>query len=250
MSDGGEKTGRPGRLDEKWKAGDWARAFTGIRGGIPMASEQVDVMVRVLGAAAGEGGVKSFLDLGCGDGVLSAAVLARWPGAEATLVDFSGPMIDEARERLSSNRVDLEMADFGGADWVEKVKGRAPFDAVISGYAIHHQDDERKRALYGEVLELLRPGGIFLNMEHVASRSPWVREVAEGHFAESMRAWREKTGAEGFDAEELKARRDREANILSPVEDQCGWLRELGYTDVDCFFKVFELALFGGRRPL
>jgi hypothetical protein len=44
-------------------------------------------------------------------------------------------------------------------------------------------------------------------------------------------------------------RPDKAANILAPVEAQCDWLREIGYEDVDCYFKVLELAVFGGRRP-
>jgi hypothetical protein len=36
---------------------------------------------------------------------------------------------------------------------------------------------------------------------------------------------------------------------LALVDVQCGWLREIGFQDVDCFFKVFELALLGGRKP-
>jgi len=44
-------------------------------------------------------------------------------------------------------------------------------------------------------------------------------------------------------------RPDKEENILAPVELQCSWLRDLGFADVDCFFRLFELALFGGRRP-
>ena len=36
---------------------------------------------------------------------------------------------------------------------------------------------------------------------------------------------------------------------MASVEDQCEWLREIGFADVDCFFKVFELAVFGGRKP-
>ena len=44
-------------------------------------------------------------------------------------------------------------------------------------------------------------------------------------------------------------RPDKSANILAPVERQCTWLREIGFTDVDCYLKVFELAVFGGRRP-
>ena len=47
----------------------------------------------------------------------------------------------------------------------------------------------------------------------------------------------------------MKRRDDKEANILAPVEVQCEWLRECGFEDVDCFFKFFELAVFGGRPP-
>ena len=43
-------------------------------------------------------------------------------------------------------------------------------------------------------------------------------------------------------------RPDKAANILAPVELQCQWLREIGFTDVDCYLKIFELAVFGGRK--
>ena len=47
---------------------------------------------------------------------------------------------------------------------------------------------------------------------------------------------------------EYVSRPDRADNILALVEDQCGWLREIGLQDVDCFWKYFELAIFGGSR--
>jgi len=47
---------------------------------------------------------------------------------------------------------------------------------------------------------------------------------------------------------EFMERPDRAANILVPVEEQCRWLREIGFRDVDCFWKYFELAIFGGIK--
>jgi hypothetical protein len=43
-------------------------------------------------------------------------------------------------------------------------------------------------------------------------------------------------------------RPDRADNILAGVEEQCRWLRAIGFADVDCFWKYFELAVFGGFR--
>jgi hypothetical protein len=50
-------------------------------------------------------------------------------------------------------------------------------------------------------------------------------------------------------AQEYKNRPDKAANILAPVELQCDWLREIGYEEVDCYFRIYELAVFAGRRP-
>ena len=51
-------------------------------------------------------------------------------------------------------------------------------------------------------------------------------------------------------AHDFVHRPDKAANVLAPVDRQCAWLRAHGFVDVDCYFKTFELAIFGGRRPL
>ena len=149
------------------------------------------------------------------------------------------------------------MADLASPAWREEIGGLGPFEAVVSGFAIHHLPDRRKREIYAEILPLLRAGGVFLNLEHVSSESPWVEARFEDLFIDSLHAFHSPK-VEGEDgrarrsredvAREFYDRPDKEANILAPVDVQCTWLRELGYEDVDCYFKVFELALFGGRR--
>src|SRR5215216_7834544 len=70
-----------------------------VRGAIPFAREQFAVMLQIV--ENGRQPVRRFLDLGAGDGVLSAVLLARYPAAEPVLVDFSPPMLAAARERLA-----------------------------------------------------------------------------------------------------------------------------------------------------
>jgi hypothetical protein len=122
---------------------------------------------------------------------------------------------------------------------------------VVSGFAIHHLPDNRKRALYAEVFTLLADGGTFVNCEHVASPTPRVEALFDRAMADHLYARRRERGEEVTPEQvhhEYLTRPDRAANILAPVEEQCRWLRDIGFQDVDCFWKYFELAVFGGTK--
>jgi len=236
---------------EAWKSASLARTFLeGVRGGIPFAAEQIDVMLRVIQARKAP--VDRVLDIGCGSGVLAQAILTRHPHARCALVDFSEPMLDAARTQFADREPQphFVLADLGTPDWRRALTGA--FDVIVSGYAIHHLLDQRKRDLYAEIFTLLAAGGIFINVEHVASRTPWVERICDELMIDSLHAFHSRQGSPKTReqvADEFVHRPDKAANILAPVETQCDWLRACGFADVDCYFKAFELAVFGGRRP-
>jgi SAM-dependent methyltransferase len=210
------------------------------------------MMVRVV--AAGGCPVRRVLDVGCGSGVVTAAILARFPQARAVLVDFSAPMLDEARAALGKDERALRFVagDLAAPSWVDGVRDDGPYDVIASSYAIHHLTDVRKRALYAELYALLSPGGVFVNVEHVASAGAWGEALSDAVMVDSLCAHlhaRGESTPRAAVAERFATRPDKAANILAPLDEQCAWLREIGFVDVDCFFKVFELAVFGGRRP-
>ncbi|HEY1207627.1 MAG: methyltransferase domain-containing protein [Bryobacteraceae bacterium] len=234
--------------DAVWKSSDLATTFLeGVRGAIPFAQAQIDIMLRLI--AACERPIERILDLGCGDGVLAAAILDRWPQARAVLLDFSEPMLDAARKRFSerAGSVEILSVDYGQPSWTRAAAPFGPFDAVVSGFSIHHQPDTRKNEIYAEIHELLASGGIFVNVEHVAPGSPWLGRVNDEAFLDSLQRWQPAVPREEIETTYYR-RADKDANILAPVETQCEWLRAIGFTDVDCYFKAFELAVFGGRR--
>jgi len=235
-----------------WKgAGLVANYLTSVRGGIPFGADQIEIALRVAGAW--QATPSRVLDLGCGDGIVGAAARRIWPDAELTLLDFSPSMLEAARKRFGDDpTIRLIEADFGQPSWLGALGDGASFDVILSAYAIHHQEDDRKRALYAELFGLLTPGGVFLNIEHVASATPAIAAINDVLFVDTIeRHQRSLSSTDSRDeiAQRYYFRPDKAANRLAPVELQLTWLREIGFVDVDCFFKVMELAVFGGRRP-
>jgi tRNA (cmo5U34)-methyltransferase len=226
--------------------------LAGVRAAIPLAREQIHLMHRIIETVTPE--VTAFADLGCGDGVLGHSLFSHYPDAHGVFVDFSEPMLENARQRFAGADYDLSLhlADLSARDWLEAVSGAPPLDVVISGFSIHHLTDERKRQLYAEIYGLLKPGGLFLNVEHVAPQAPLVRQVFDELFIDSLFAYQldARGAASREDVErDYYARPDQYDNVLASVEEQCGWLREIGYGGVDCYLKILEIALFGGVKP-
>jgi tRNA (cmo5U34)-methyltransferase len=173
------------------------------------------------------------LDLGAGTGLLSAAVRDAAPGARLTLLDGARPMLEVARRRLGTGP-EILAGDLRGA------LPAGPFDAVVSALAIHHLADEEKRALFARILDVLRPGGIFVNAEQVLGPTPWHQgRYEEAHEREARRL--------GADDEEWDAAVARMANDrCATVEDQLAWLRDAGFEGVDVAFKCYGFAVYFG----
>ncbi|MGV3613783.1 MAG: class I SAM-dependent methyltransferase [Fimbriimonas sp.] len=168
---------------------------------------------------------RRVLDLGTGDGRLLSIVRLACPDAEGVALDFSPPMLERARARFDGDgRVTVVAHDLN-----DPLPDLGSFDAIVSSFAIHHVPDERKRAVYAEAFAMLNPGGLFGNLEHVASPTD--------------RLHRAFYTAIGMDIETEDA-----GNILAPVEPQLAWLREIGFEDVDCYWKWREMALLAGLR--
>lgn len=168
------------------------------------------------------------LDLGTGDGRIMALIRLNKPNVEGIALDFSEPMLKQAKKRFEKDsKVKVIKHDFNSP---LPAKDLGSFDAVVSSLAIHHLTHPRKKQLYTEIFKLLNQGGVFCNFEHVSSPTmnlhlKFIAQIGQTPQTEDP------------------------SNKLLDVETQLSWLREIGFTDVDCYWKWMEIALLIGFKP-
>jgi tRNA (cmo5U34)-methyltransferase len=162
--------------------------------------------------------VDRFLDLGTGDGRLVSLLRSAHPDAEAIGLDSSEPMLAHARERFAGDAsVEFRLHNLG-----DPLPTDGQFDAIVSGLAIHHLEDDRKRELFGEIPSLLAPDGVFANLDLVKAPTPELHERFR---------------------REIGRPEDDPADRLADLCDQLAWLRAADFADADCHFKWLQLTL-------
>ena len=193
----------------QWRSREHALAYLARADRVPHRTEGEAVLLDLVPTDA-----RRVLDLGTGDGRLMALLRIDRPALEGVALDFSPAMLEAARARFAGDAGVAVVAH----DLAEPLPELGTFDAVVSSFAIHHLPHLRKRALYAEVFARLGPGGVFCNLEHVASPTPALH-------ARFLRAL------------EIAPEDEDPSNLLLDVETQLGWLREIGFQDVDCHWK-------------
>ncbi|HSI80136.1 MAG TPA: class I SAM-dependent methyltransferase [Solirubrobacterales bacterium] len=205
----------------EWTTGEHVRRYLDRADGYPRRAEGESVMLEHVPRDASR-----VLDLGTGDGRLLGILLAERDRTRGVGIDFSEPMLEAARRRFAGDdRIELVEHDLA-----QPLPALGRFDVVVSSMAIHHLEHARKRSLYSEVFELLEPGGVFANFDHVASPTERLHVAFFAAIGEPL------------------ADQDPSDRLLD-VESQLGWLRELGFDDVDCYWKWLEMALLIGVKP-
>ncbi|MFM2304998.1 MAG: hypothetical protein RLZZ135_2410 [Cyanobacteriota bacterium] len=204
-----------------WSTTEHALGYLVKADSIPHRTEGEAILLDYIPTTA-----QRILDLGTGDGRLIALLKIDRPQATGIAVDFSPIMIEKARVRFQddksveviSHNLDNRLPDLG------------KFDAIVSSFAIHHVTHDRKKSLYSEIFDQLNPGGVFANLEHVASPN-------------------QKVHAQFLNEIGCDSTTEDPSNKLLDVESQLQYLREIGFEDVDCYWKWLELALLIGITP-
>jgi trans-aconitate methyltransferase len=106
------------------------------------------------------------LDLACGPGSLSAALIEKLPEASIVAVDKDPVLLAIASEALGgAGDITIRAADLDGLDWLEQLDGA--FDAVVSSTALHWLAPDALARLYFGLAGRVAPGGLLLNADHL-----------------------------------------------------------------------------------
>jgi SAM-dependent methyltransferase len=205
-----------------WQSPEHALDYLGRADTIPHRVEGERALLESLPVT-----ISRVLDLGSGDGRLLRLVRLARPGVQSIAIDFSPAMLERLEQNFrQDSSVSVVAHDLN--DPLPDALGT--FDAIVSSFAIHHVPHARKRALYEEVFAHLAPGGVFLNLEHVASPTPALHR-------------------QFLDALSVDPADEDPSNNLLDMQTQLEWLLAIGFDDVDCHWKWRELALLAGVAP-
>jgi len=145
-------------------------------------------------------------------------------------------MLAECRNNLAAfeGRMEFMTGEFGRDDI------GSGYDGAVAGLAIHHLPDEDKATLFTKVHDALNPGGCFI-----------IRDVLKGETEQLTRQyhaiWRRFVESNGTDADH-HMERHRNFDTPATLSDQLQWLRDAGFSHVDCYMKYINFAVFGGRK--
>jgi len=216
-------------------------------------------------AATTDGRPPRVLDLAGGTGTISLRTLARFAGADVTVLDQDPVLLAIADASLGDRGTVLD-ADLSDPGWRAKLP-RQEFDAVLTATALHWLPADRVAALYAEVREVLRPGGIFANADHMPDEAlPTLSERLRAHArvrrearyatgaATSWSDWWARAAADDF----LAPRAVERARVYPAAEHNQEWtppavwhidaLRMAGFTEAGVLWRRGTDAMVAGLR--
>ncbi len=193
-----------------------------------------------------DGSPKTMFDLGCGDGIVTAAIAAVDATIAATLVDGSPDMLKKAGERLSGLKnaryICTSFEEILGDDTIT-----GAYDFIASSLAIHHLTLGEKRSLFRFAHDHLKIGGRFVIIDVVLAPA----EQLEQWYLSLWREWIDGRARDlGLDGGRFESvidgYKDNKDNKPDTLDSQLEALQSAGFYDIDCYYKYGIFTMFGG----
>ncbi|HEX6484686.1 MAG TPA: class I SAM-dependent methyltransferase [Ktedonobacteraceae bacterium] len=241
---------------EHWNEGDSVAFLDHSEVFVPGRAEQIASLLHLIPAQVDE--VFKVVELAAGGGVLARAMLEKFPSCQYVALDGSTVMRQHLSEALASfsDRLEVRPFELAEQEWSNALP--SPLRCVVSSLAVHHLSDEGKRQLFRNMFARLEPGGALLLADIVRPATPRIAELYARQYDEivqlqSLAAFGDLRGFKQF--QELKWNyfiydyTDPDSyDQPSLLSDQLLWLREAGFSAVDCYWMQAGHAVYGGYK--
>ena len=241
-----------GRSKDGWRETDSETFIDCGQYFVPHRARQIQIIRDMTPAAVpGDG----YVELCCGEGRSSAALLAAQPNARVLAFDGSETMRAATVARLApfGGRAEVAAFDLLSTDWRQ-----LPFAplAIVSSLAIHHLDGPQKQTLFADLYRSLKPGGRLNIADLVECQSRAANGIAAWCWDEATKeASPSHDGPDDayaiFVAENWNYYSDPEPDPIdkpSPLLAQLQWLQGAGFVEVDVHWLLAGHAIFSGRK--
>ncbi len=213
---------------------------------LPFRSQFINITKALYGHYISNSTEARVLDLGCGDGLFIQELTKAFPSVKATLMDGSSEMLAAAQNRLK-NHTNLNFINASFQKILTKDVISENFNFIYSSLAIHHLSSKEKKDLYAFIYSHLSPGGFFVNYDVTVPPS----EELELWYLSLWRQWIQ-NNLDKINNENLigtpEQYKENPDNTPDSLASQLDALKDIGYKNVDCFFKYGIFALFGGSK--
>lgn len=216
----------------------------------PNRSKMVDVAVEVLPFP--RTAALQAIDLGIGTGYFTERFLSHFPNSRVLGIDGAQAMLELARARLKSlaSRVEFVLGDFRKLQ--ELAPGAGTVDVIFSAYALHHLSRPDKEVVLRGVVELLQPGGWFVNADLIVADSPELesrlQQIRIAGIVERAGGEDSRFADSALTRQFLADLELKEADQPLTLADDLTLLRSSGLKNVSAFWLEYRELVSGGQK--
>ena len=202
-------------------------------------------------------------DLGAGTGIFIEKILETNSSAVCYWIDYSEDFLNVAKDKLSKydNKVKFILVSLD-EPWESHLSSQPDF--VFSMSAIHHLENNEKRALYARCYDILSDGGWFINIDEMKTLNKdayllnlyqWINHVEEYksnisenemHFYNKWKTHFDNWKIRNVDNIDRPKSKGDDLHEIFTI--QMNWMKEIGFSNVDIFIKYYLWCVVGGQK--
>jgi len=190
----------------------------------------------------------TVLDLGCGTGNASVAILKRSAGTRVFLLDGSASMVEAATKKIEAispgSVIGSKVCDLTAEGWDHGLDP-SEFDAIVSTLVLEHLDFDRYKTVVKKCFDLLRPGGWLIAVEGYSEE-----ELDMARWFGELMAKRKALIEDPTLSDFVSGLREKEeVHYYASKEQKAAWWREAGFDRVVVVWQYLCIVLMAGKRP-